>query len=134
VNDHLTLYHRRLVETYGLLIEAIYDCDAIVDSKNPLQRCDGRRWFLTGANGESAYERREHLYGLALTIENWVDNNIDRENQFSDMRAPGLGAWDGDVIPDIWERIWAEDGPQTNYTQWGKVALDYLNSKLERRK
>ena len=125
MNEHIGLYHRRLVETYGLLIEAIYDCDTK----------KGKGWFLDGAaDGESAYDRRERLYGLALAIESWVDNNIDRENQFSDIRAPGLGAWDGDVIPDIWERIWAEDGPQTNYTQWGAVALDYLNSNLERRK
>jgi len=129
MKEHIGLYHRRLVETYGLLIEAVYDC-----------KKKGKTWFLNGADideagfGEGVNERRERLYGLALAIESWVDNNIDRENQFSDIRAPGLGSWDGDVIPDIWERIWAEGGPQENSTQWGAVALDYLNSNLERRK
>tara|TARA_R100001082_G_scaffold110915_1_gene92365 strand:+ start:350 stop:736 length:387 start_codon:yes stop_codon:yes gene_type:complete len=124
VNDHLTLYHRRLVETYGLIIEAIYDCKESCPA--------GYDWFVTGANGESAYERRERLYELAMCIESWVDLNIGREDQFSDIRAPGLGAWDGDVIPAIWERFWSEPKTRTNYTEWGPSALRYLSSQIER--
>ena len=116
------MIQRRVAETYGLLIEAIYELKD--------ERPESHRWFTCGANGESMYERREKLYGLALVIESWVSMNIDEEDRNADIRAEGLGAWDGDVIPAIWGRICSQARPAT-YNTWAETALDYLKEKTQ---